>query len=107
MRQFKPKSEKLIELDALTEAAECLRTIAHPHRLRMIQMLLQDEYTVGELADACGIPSHMASEHLGKMKDRGYLVGERRGRRIYYRVTAEGLSGILDCVREHFGNKTI
>ena len=32
---------RLTKLDALGEAAECLRTLAHPHRLRMVQMLLQ------------------------------------------------------------------
>ncbi len=54
----------LLDLAALAEAAECLRTLAHPHRLRIVQMLLRDDYTVGELAEACEIPSHMASEHL-------------------------------------------
>ena len=51
----------LTTLQALEQAAECLRTVAHPHRLRMIQMLLRGRYTVGELAEACVIPSHMAS----------------------------------------------
>ncbi len=49
-----PRS-KLTSLDALAQAAECLKTLAHPHRLRMVQMLLQGRYTVGELAEACGI----------------------------------------------------
>ncbi|RLS82834.1 MAG: ArsR family transcriptional regulator, partial [Planctomycetota bacterium] len=51
----------LTSLEALGQAAECLKILAHPHRLRMIQMLLRDRYTVGELAQACEIPSHMAS----------------------------------------------
>lgn len=88
---------------AMAEAAECLRTLAHPHRLRMIQMLLRAEYTVGELAEACGIQSHMASEHLGKMKDRGLLDCERRGRSMYYRVAEQGLAGIMKCVESRFG----
>ena len=37
-------------MDALQQAAECLKTLAHPHRLRIVQMLLQGQYTVGELA---------------------------------------------------------
>ena len=93
----------LTDLAAMTEAAECLRTLAHPHRLRMVQMLLRGEHTVGELAEACGIPSHMASEHLGRMKDRGLLGVERRGRKMYYRVEEEGLEGILECVEGRFG----
>ena len=39
------KLPKLTPLDALEQAAECLKTLAHPHRLRMIQMLLRGRYT--------------------------------------------------------------
>lgn len=90
-------------LSLYIEVAECLRTLAHPHRLRMVQMLLAGEYTVGELAEACEIPSHMASEHLGRMKDRGLLRSERRGRRIYYQVAEKGLRGIMECIEARFG----
>lgn len=92
----------LTTLEGLMQAAECLRTLAHPHRLRMIQMLLRDEHTVGALADACGIPSHMASEHLGKMKDRGLLQAERRGRQIFYQVAEPHLANIMACVETRF-----
>lgn len=97
------RMEKLTDLDAMAEAAECLRTLAHPHRLRMVQMLLRGEYAVGELAEACGIQSHMASEHLGRMKDRGLLTVERRGRSVYYGIAETGLAGILNCIESRFG----
>ena len=32
--------DEMQQTDLLAQAAECLRTLAHPHRLRMIQMLL-------------------------------------------------------------------
>jgi len=100
---IKQRKDRLTDLDALADAAECLKTLAHPHRLRMVQMLLRGEYTVGELADACEIPSHMASEHLGKMKDRGLLNAERRGRSMYYGIAEKGLAGIMHCVESRFG----
>ncbi|HRK36378.1 MAG TPA: metalloregulator ArsR/SmtB family transcription factor [Candidatus Hydrogenedentes bacterium] len=89
-------------MEGLAQAADCLKTLAHPHRLRMVQMLLRGEYTVGELAEACGIPSHMASEHLGKMKDRGLLDVERRGRQMYYRIGEPHLGSIMACVEGRF-----
>jgi DNA-binding transcriptional ArsR family regulator len=94
---------RLTDLDALGEAAECLRTLAHPHRLRMVQMLLQDRFTVGELADACGIASHMASEHLRLMQRSGFLAAEKEGRCVYYTVAEPHLSKILSCVEARFG----
>jgi DNA-binding transcriptional ArsR family regulator len=94
---------KLLPLDALELAAQCLRTLAHPHRLRMVQMMLAGEYTVGELAEACGVASHVASEHLRLMKHCGLLSSERDGRRTYYRVAEPHLASILGCIESRFG----
>ena len=93
---------KLTNLEALGEAAECLRTLAHPHRLRMVQMLLQDRYTVGELAGACEIPSHMASEHLRLMQRCGFLSSDKVGRKVFYRVAEPHLQKILECIEARF-----
>jgi ArsR family transcriptional regulator, zinc-responsive transcriptional repressor len=97
------KKTKLIDLAVLGQAAECLKTLAHPHRLRMVQMLLQGRYTVGELADACNIPSHMASEHLRLMQRCGLLSSQRDGRRNYYEIAEPHLESIMNCIENQFG----
>lgn len=94
---------RLTKLESLTQAAECLRTIAHPHRLRMIQMLRQGSFTVGELAEVCEIPSPMASEHLRLMQRCGLLDNHRDGRRIYYRITESHIVELLKCVEQKYG----
>lgn len=94
-----------VSLEDLGVAAECLKTIAHPHRLRMIQMMLHSRYTVGELAEACEIPSHMASEHLRLMQRCGLLSSEREGRRAYYQVSEPHLQDVMRCVEGRFGAK--
>ncbi|TWT31673.1 ArsR/SmtB family transcription factor [Blastopirellula retiformator] len=94
---------KLTTLDALGQAAECLRILAHPHRLRMVQMLLQGDYTVGELAEACEIPSPMASEHLRLMQRCGFLNSQKDGRKVYYSVAEPHLQDILHCIESRFG----
>lgn len=97
------RSSKLTDLAALGEAAECLRTLAHPHRLRMVQMLLAGRYTVGELAEACEIPSHMASEHLRLMQRCGFLSAAREGRCTYYEIAEPHLEQIMGCIESRFG----
>ena len=91
-------------LNHLQEAAECLRTLAHPVRLRMVQLMLREELTVGQLAEACEIPSHMASEHLRMMQHCGLLARRRDGRRIYYQVAEPTLARIMDCIEDRFGH---
>ena len=97
------KTLRLTELEALGLAAECLRTLAHPHRLRMVQMLLQGQYTVGDLAEACRLPSAMASEHLRLMQRCGFLTSEKDGRKVYYRVAEPQLASIMKCIEDRFG----
>lgn len=98
----KTKKPKLTPLPALEEAAECLKILAHPHRLRIVQMLLQGRYTVGELAESCGIPSHMASEHLRLMQRCGFLSSEKEGRRAFYEIAEPHLANIMQCVEARF-----
>ena len=95
---------KLTSLAALEQAAECLKTLAHPHRLRIVQMLLRSRYSVGELAEACGIPSHMASEHLRLMQRCGFFTSERDGRNVYYKVAESHLANIMSCIESRFGD---
>lgn len=100
-----PTKVKLTSLKALADAAECLKTLAHPHRLRMVQMLLQGRFSVGELAEACEIPSHMASEHLKLMQRLGFLAAEKEGRFVYYTISEPHLASIMDCVEARFGSR--
>ena len=104
----KTKTDKLpslTSLNALEQAAECLRTLAHPHRLRMVQMLLRGRYTVGKLAEACGIPSHMASEHLRLMQRCGFLSSEKDGRKTYYQIVETHLADLMTCIEARFDAK--
>ena len=96
-RKFRP-----FDLEALTHAADCLRTLAHPVRLRMVQLLLHGRYTVGELAEDCSVPDNVASEHLRLMQRCGFFTSEREGRRVYYQVAEPHLADIMKCVESRF-----
>lgn len=97
---MKKKPEK--NLVALGEAAECLRILAHPVRLRMVQLLLNGRYTVGEIAEDCEIPPNVASEHLRLMQRCGFFTSEREGRKVFYVIAEVHLSKIMDCIEARF-----
>jgi ArsR family transcriptional regulator, zinc-responsive transcriptional repressor len=97
-------STKLLGVGKLQEAAECLRTLAHPVRLRMVQLMLRRKLTVGEIAEACEIPSHMASEHLRMMQHCGLLARRQDGRRIYYQVSEPTVKRLMECIERRFGD---
>jgi DNA-binding transcriptional ArsR family regulator len=102
MAATKNKRLKPANMDALGQAAECLRTLAHPVRIRIVQLLLHGRYTVGELAEDCGVPDNVASEHLRLMQRCGFFNSEREGRRVYYRVVEPQLENLMSCIDGKF-----
>ncbi|MCO6042317.1 metalloregulator ArsR/SmtB family transcription factor [Aeoliella sp. ICT_H6.2] len=103
LEDSRPKRRLLpVDAEALGQAAECLRTLAHPVRIRMVQLLLHDRYTVGELAKDCGVLENVASEHLRLMQRCGFFTSEKVGRRVYYKVAEPHLERMLDCIENRF-----
>lgn len=99
------KKPKTLDFEALTEAAECLRILAHPHRLGIVQLLLGGErYSVNEISEACELAQPTTSDHLRLMQRCGFLTSERDGRTVYYEVAEPHLHDIMACIRDRFGS---
>ena len=86
----------------LIAAADCLKVLAHPHRLQMIQWLLKGPQSVGEIAAFCQIGPHVASEHLRLMQRCHFLKAVRQGKFVYYEVIEFHLAPLMDCIRARF-----
>jgi DNA-binding transcriptional ArsR family regulator len=99
----KPKKHAavdLVPLELLEEAAECMKVMAHPVRLRIVDILMQGQFPVNEIAEMCDLPAHQMSEHLRLLKGRGLLDARREGRTIYYRIASKRLPALLSCLRK-------
>lgn len=95
------ETQELLSMDRLEQAALVLRVLAHPHRLRICELLLQDRISVNDIAEHLHIPSNAASQHLGIMKAYGILGSEREGKTVYYRVISPQPAWLLGCIRSH------
>ncbi|AQQ71460.1 HTH-type transcriptional repressor CzrA [Limihaloglobus sulfuriphilus] len=90
---------ELLGDDALVLASECLRVMGHPTRIRIVEVLLQGEFTVGEVARICRLPAHQTTGHLRLMKNAGLLNSKRSGRSVYYSISDPRLPGLINCIR--------
>jgi ArsR family transcriptional regulator, zinc-responsive transcriptional repressor len=91
----------LLSMDVLSIAAECLKVMAHPVRLRIADLLMQGEFPVHEIARLCETSPDQTCEHLRLMQGRGLLTSERRGRTVYYRIAVPNLPGLIECIRKN------
>ena len=94
---------KFLPREALSEAAECLKVLAHPHRLAMVQRLLERSLSVGELSEELEIESNVCSEHLRLLERCGFLARRKEGRFVYYSVIEPHVQNIMRCIEERFG----
>ena len=90
-----------IPIDVLEMAARVLRVLAHPHRLKMVELLEQGRKTVGQLAGMLDLAPSAVSQHLNQMRAHGILEVERQGREAYYHVVNPNARNVLECIRQH------
>lgn len=83
---------------ALLEVAQYFQTLAEPARLKLLNLLCQQERSVGELARACGFSIANASRHLSQLCQQGFIVRESRGNSVYYRMADSGVEALCDLV---------
>jgi len=94
-----PKQIDMLPADTLNGAADCLKVMAHPVRLRIAEILMQGEFPVHEIARLCELSPHQTCEHLRLMKGFGMLDSERRGRSVFYRIVNQRLPKLIQCIR--------
>ena len=100
----KPRKNKQLDIDALTLAAECLKALAHPHRLQIVQLLLSGkQLSVNEIAEHCELNQPTTSDHLRLMQRCGFLESQRSGRTVIYSVFEPHLQDIMSCIQNRFG----
>ncbi len=100
----RPRKTKPLDIEALTAAAECLKTLAHPHRLQIVQLLLSGkELSVNEIAEECDLNQPTTSDHLRLMQRCGFLQSQRSGRAVFYSVSEPHLQDIMTCIQNRFG----
>jgi len=82
--------------------ADLFKALAHPARIRILELLRDGERTVTELQEALGLEGSTVSQQLAILRVRN-LVGPRRaGTSSYYRILDPQVSDLLDVAKRMF-----
>ncbi len=92
---------------AADEAAEVLKVLSNPARLRILCALLPGERCVGELEETLGASQSYVSGQLARMRAEGLVSCDRDGRTIRYRLADPRVGPILERLYEVFCPKPI
>jgi DNA-binding transcriptional ArsR family regulator len=89
-----------LSLELLERMAGVLRLLAHPHRLKIIELLERGAAPVHLIRGRLGLPHAATSQHLNQMKRIGLVRSERRGKEVWYAIADPRSVTILDCIRK-------
>lgn len=80
----------------IEDIAKTLKLLGEPNRLRILCVLnANKEHCVCEFEDHLpDLSQSLLSHHLADLRDAGLVVSEKRGLRVYYRLTTYGESTI-------------
>ena len=84
--------------EALAQVAAFFQALSEPTRLQILNLLRQQERSVGELAQLCGHSSANVSRHLALLTRRGLVARESRGNSAYFSIADESGYALCDLV---------
>ena len=85
--------------EVLQRAAEIIKLLGHPERLKIVEVLEGGEATVSDIQDTLRLPQAIVSQHLAKMRGAEIVTSRRDGVHVYYHITEPKVHHILQCIR--------
>lgn len=80
------------------KAAEILKAMAHPVRLCIVKGLMDQKCNVSHMQECLGLPQSTVSQHLGILRSKGIIKGERSGLEITYSVVNEDVKRVINAL---------
>ena len=82
--------------------AEFFKALAHPLRIRILELLRSGPLSVTQIQEATGAPASSVSQQLAVLRSRTIVTTERRGTMVIYEVADAELFELLDVARRIF-----
>ena len=78
--------------------ARRFRVLGDPLRVRLLDLLRDDELSVNALAERLDAGQQNVSKHLTVLADAGMLTRRKDGTHVYYRIADEGVFALCEQV---------
>lgn len=88
----------LIPQPAAEMIAQRLRVIGDTQRIRILDLLRDNELSVLQITEALELTQQNASRHLGVLRDAGIVARRKEGVTAYYRVIDSGVFDLCEQV---------
>jgi DNA-binding transcriptional ArsR family regulator len=80
--------------------AEFFKTLGHPARIRILELLAVGDRAVGELLPEIGIESSNLSQQLGVLRRAGVVDARKDGNTVIYSIASPDIAELLTVARK-------
>ncbi|MEU2840165.1 metalloregulator ArsR/SmtB family transcription factor [Streptomyces sp. NPDC007076] len=79
--------------------AEFFKTLGHPVRIRVLELLSEREYAVSEMLTEIGVEAAHLSQQLAVLRRASLVVPRREGSAVYYSMANPQVAELLRVAR--------
>ena len=83
------------------------RALAHPVRIRILELLVKGDRSVQELQEALGLEQPVVSQQLAVLRASQIVSGRKEGVSVRYAVRDPLIGTLLDTARQIFNNHLV
>jgi ArsR family transcriptional regulator len=80
--------------------AEFFKTLGHPARIRVLELLSERDHAVAEMLPEVGIEAANLSQQLAVLRRAGLVVTRKEGSTVYYSLTSPHVAELLRVARQ-------
>ena len=105
------EGRKVGELMAATQLqafkAQFFRALAHPVRIRILEILVRGGRTVQELQEALELEQPIVSQQLAVLRNQNIVTTQKQGLSVRYAVRDPAVGDLLEVARRIFNNHLV
>ena len=92
-------SQLIIDIEKLDCMSNRLKTLAHPARIQIIELLQENEkLSVSEIQAHLKLEQAATSNHLKLLRDQQIIYARRAGKNKYYSLKQATITEIIACI---------
>jgi ArsR family transcriptional regulator len=77
--------------------ADLFKSMSHPARVLILEMLVEGPVAVSRLRDDTGLEASNLSQHLGILRRQRLVIPSRKNGRLFYELSCSDVSGVLEA----------
>lgn len=90
-----------------TFKAQFFRALAHPVRIKILEILVRGDRAVQELQEALDLDQPVVSQQLAVLRNQGIVTSQKQGLSVRYALRDPAIGELLEIARRIFNNHLV